>query len=342
MNRIGFLFSDRPHITDYVRIGKLAEELGYYSIWVSEPRLARDAVTGLAVLAANTERVILGPSVTNIWTRGPALTAVTWATLNELAPGRVVVGVGAYWDPLASNQGYTITKPLTAMREYVDVVRRMFRLETVTLEGEVIKVRNLNLDAANAAQMHYGDDQYADTSNIPIYLGPSGDKMLELTGEIADGALLNAPFSVEYVRHAVERIRVGAERAGRDLSEIDMPKLIYVAIDRGEESWMAVKRKVARYLGAQPHVRKASGLSEEELAVIGEAMGSWPPKPGGLEVATELVPDELARSLVAFGSVDEVRERIREFVDAGASYPILISEEEDVEEIMRTFAPDTW
>jgi alkanesulfonate monooxygenase SsuD/methylene tetrahydromethanopterin reductase-like flavin-dependent oxidoreductase (luciferase family) len=71
-------------------------------------------------------------------------------------------------------------------------------------------------------------------------------------------------------------------------------------------------------------------------------MGSWPPKPGGLEAATRLVPDDLARSLIAFGSVDEVRERIQEFVDAGADYPILITEQDDVEEVMRTFAPDTW
>jgi len=118
--------------------------------------------------------------------------------------------------------------------------------------------------------------------------------------------------------------------------------LVYVAIDHGDESWQAVKRKVARYLGAQPHVRKASGLSEEQLKEIGDAMGGWPPKVGGLEAATRLVPDELARSLVAFGSVSQIRARIEEIVAAGASYPILITEADGVEEIMRTFAPDTW
>jgi 5,10-methylenetetrahydromethanopterin reductase len=250
--------------------------------------------------------------------------------------------LGAYWDPLAYNQGHTIVKPLTAMREYVEIVRRLLRNETVTFEGEVIKVRKLSLDAANAAQLQYGKDHYSDTSVIPIYIGPSGEKMLELCGEIADGVLINAPFSVAYVRNAVARINAGAVRAGRKMSDIDMPKLVYVAIDRGEESWQAVKRKVSRYLGAQPHVRKASGLSEEQLKEIGEAMGGWPPKAGGLEAATRLVPDDLARSLVAFGSVDQIRERMREIVDAGASYPILITEADEVEDIMRTFAPDTW
>lgn len=187
MERIGFLFSDKPHISEYSRLGKLAEDLGYESLWVSEPRMARDAITGLAILAAATERLKLGPAVVNNWTRGPGLMAVTWATLNELAPGRVILGLGAYWDPLASNQGITMTKPLTAMREYVKVVRRLFRLETVTYEGEIVEVRNLCLDAAHASQMGYGKDHYKDPSNIPIYLGPSGDKMLELTGEIADG-----------------------------------------------------------------------------------------------------------------------------------------------------------
>jgi 5,10-methylenetetrahydromethanopterin reductase len=342
MDRIGFLFSDKPHIRDYVRLGQLAEELGYYSLWVSEPRMARDAVTGLALLANSTKRMLLGPGVTNNWTRGPGLTAVTWATLNELAPGRVAVGLGAYWDPLASNQGITMVKPLTAMREYVGVLRRLFRLETVTFEGEVVKVRNLSLDAAHAAQMHYGKDHYTDPSVIPIYLGPSGDKMLELTGEIADGAVVNAVFSTDYMRHAAERIKVGALRAGRDPATVEMPKLVYVALDRGPDSWLAVKRKVARYLGAQPHVRKASGLSEAQLAEIWDVMGGWPPKPGGLEAATEMVPDDLARSLIAFGSEDDVRQRLQEYVDAGASYPILITEQEDVEEIIRMFAPGTW
>jgi 5,10-methylenetetrahydromethanopterin reductase len=333
VQRIGMVFSDRPHIRDYVRLGRLAEDLGYDSIWVTEPRMARDAITGMAVIAATTHRIKLGTAVIN---------NLTFATLDGLAPGRIILGVGAYWDPLAWNQGIVRRKPLTAMREYVDVVRRLFNCERVTLEGEIVQVRDLELDAAHAEDLAYGNVYRREPINVPIYLGPSGDKMLELTGEIADGAVLNAAFSVDYVRHAVEQIRVGAERAGRDLSAIDKPKMIYVAVDRGDESWLSVKRKITRYLGQQRHVQEASGLDEEELRRIGEAMGGWPPRPGGVETAMELVPDSAVRRLMTFGSPAECREQIREFLDAGADYPILMTEQDDVEDILRLFAPETW
>jgi 5,10-methylenetetrahydromethanopterin reductase len=342
VERIGFTFSDRPHPRDYGRISLLAEGLGYDSIWVTEPRLARDAITGMAVVAAATTRIRVGAAVVNNWTRGAPLMAATFASLDDLAPGRVILGLGGYWDPLAFKQGIVRSKHLTAMREYVDVVRRLWNLERVTFEGEIVKVRDLEMDQAHEAQLAYGNVYNEGRFDIPVYLGPTGDRMLELTGEIADGAVLNAAFSPAYVQHAVERVAVGAERAGRSLESVDLPKLIYVAVDRGPESWPAIKRKITRYLGQQPHVQKFSGLDAETIRDIADALGGWPPKPGGLEQAMELVPDATVRDLIAWGSVDECKARIAEFMAAGASWPILMTEQDDVEVLLEEFAPGNW
>src|SRR5690606_37452868 len=102
LSGLGIAFSDQPAITEYVRFGQMAEELGYESVWVTEPRLARDGVTGMAILAATTS-LRLGTAVLNNWTRGPALMAVTFRTLAQLAPGRIMLGLGGGWDPLMKN-----------------------------------------------------------------------------------------------------------------------------------------------------------------------------------------------------------------------------------------------
>lgn len=102
---IGFCLHDVPPGPRVVPLGRRAEELGYSSLWVAETRLTRDAVSTMGALAATTERIALGTSIVDTWTRGPVLMALTAATLNDLAPGRITLGLGASSDPLIANQG---------------------------------------------------------------------------------------------------------------------------------------------------------------------------------------------------------------------------------------------
>ncbi|MFP6689281.1 MAG: LLM class flavin-dependent oxidoreductase, partial [Alphaproteobacteria bacterium] len=206
--KIGFGFLDRPGVRDQLRLAAKAEGLGYDSLWVTETRLARDAVSVLGAMAAVTERIRLGSCIVNSWTRGPALMAMTFATLDNLAPGRMNLGLGAYWDPLAWKQGIERKKPLSQMREYIGVVRRLLALEDgVTHEGELINVRDLTLD------LGHGDPRVP--PDVKIFIGPTGPKMMELTGEIAHGALINGILPPTYTRRSLERTAVGAARAGR-------------------------------------------------------------------------------------------------------------------------------
>ena len=135
MERVGLIFLDRPALAQQVQLAQYAEKRGFESVWVCETRLVRDAVTPLAAFAMATDRIKLATGVVNNWTRSVGLMAMTLATLHELSQGRVILGIGAYWDPLAWNQGIRRRKTLTAMREYVTVVRRLLNLETEPTKG---------------------------------------------------------------------------------------------------------------------------------------------------------------------------------------------------------------
>ena len=333
MDRIGMAFLDRPSAMEQVRLVKKIEDLGYESAWVTETRLARDAFSILGAFAANTSRIKIGPGVVNTWTRGPALMAVTLATLHEMAPGRVIAGIGAYWDPLAWKQGIERRKPLTQMREYEDVLRRLLALEEgVTLEGEVVQVRDLTLDLGHGAPRVPVD--------VPIYVGPTGPKMMELAGEIFDGVLINGLLSTDYTRWAVDHIKAGAAKSGRDSEKIDRPQFVNVAMaDDASEARQVAKHLVTKYLGQQPHIAKASGLEEAFIAKLNEIMGGWPARPGGVEDAMRFVSDDIVDRLAISGDPGHCRSRIGEWVEAGASYPIIVPMTNNFDQIAEELAP---
>jgi len=333
MDRIGLCFLDRPDLSEQLRLARRADELGFESVWVCETRLARDAISVLGAMAAITSRVKLGPGVVNTWTRGPALMALTFATLDELAPNRILCGLGAYWDPLAWKQGIERTRLITQMREYVDVVKRLLNMEEVTLEGEVVHVREIRLDL--------GDGRPKTPKHVPIYVGATGMQMLELSGKIADGVLLNAMLSTDYVRACVAQIYKGAQAAGRELKEIDLPLLVSCALDQdGDKARYAGRRLATMYVGQQPHIAKASGIDDDLIHRVNEAMGGWPPKEGGIEAAMKLIDEDLAVRLTASGTPDECRARLREYEAAGASYPVILPVTHNVDDMIEAFAPE--
>ena len=332
MERVGLIFLDRPSLPEQVELVQYAEQQGFESAWVCETRLVRDAVTPMAAFAQMTKRIKLATGVVNNWTRTSGLMAMTLSTLHELSGGRVILGIGAYWDPLAWNQGIQRRKNLTAMREYVTVVRRLLDMETVTYEGEVVKVRDLRLDL--------GHEESRSPKKVPIYIGATGPKMLELAGEIGDGVFHNFFTSVSYLRESLRRVKFGAERAGRRIQDIDMPQMMAVAMSEDAEAARNTARyDVTMYLGQQPHIAKASGVDEDVVQTIHDAMGGWPPKEGGIEAAMSLVGDDVVDLLCAAGTPEMCRSRVQEYVSAGASYPVLCPLTTNIKEIIDAFAP---
>ena len=333
MNPIGFGFLDRPGVPEQVRLARKAEALGYDSLWVTETRLARDAFSVLGAMAASTRRIRLGTGIVNTWTRGPALMAMSFATLSNLAPGRIDAGLGAYWDPLAWKQGIARAKPLTQMREYVGVLRRLLALEEgVTFEGEFVKVRDLTLD------LGHGDPRTPPA--VRILLGPTGPRMTALAGEIADGALINGILPPAHTRRALRHMAEGAARAGRSLGEVEKLQLVNVSMDANpEKARFDARRLVTQYLGQQPHFAKALDFPADRLAEIRAVMGGWPPRAGGVEEAMALVDDALVDDLVAHGTPEQCVASARRWLDEGPDQLVLIPLSHNYDEILEVFAP---
>ena len=283
----------------------------------------------MAAFAASTERITVGSGVVNTWTRNAGLLAATFVTLDDLAPGRVILGLGAWWDPLARKVGITRRRPLQCMRETVEVCRQLFTLEEVTYSGEFVNLDGVRIDVV-----------HGDTSprNIPIYIGATGPKMLELSNEIADNVVLNYMVSPKYNNDAMERIASGAERAGRSVDEIDRPQLVVCSLDKDRTAALdAARLLLTQYLGQQPHIMKASGVDPSLIEEI-NAIVDWPATQEQIEKAASLVPDEVVQLVSASGTPEECRAKVAEYMEHGATCPILYPLGDDVELMIDSFA----
>lgn len=333
MERVGFCFLDRPSTSKQIELVQKIERLGYESAWVTETRLARDAFSVLGAFAAVTSRIKLCTGIVNSWTRGPALMAMTLATLDELAPGRVICGLGAYWDPLAWKQGIERSRPLEQMREYLVAVRRLLSLEKFSYEGAFVKLRDISLDLGHGAPREPKD--------VKLYIGPTGPLMTQLAGEIADGAILNGLLSPQYTRGMIGQLAKGMQKANRPVSDgFEQPQLINVSLSEDEaQARQATKYLVTKYIGQQPHIGKAAGIEPELVDRINKTMGGWPARPGGIEEAMKLVSDELTESLTISGNERTIKDRLNEWMDAGITYPVLLPLSENYDEIVDKLAP---
>src|SRR5512136_3105861 len=193
--RTALYLQDSHNLHDGLEYVRYAEEKGFEAVWQAESRLVRDAIVPMAAYAAVTDKIKVGSAVINNWTRNIGLLAATFLTLDDLAEGRIICGIGAWWDPLARNVGIDRRKPLTAMRETVEVLRRLLAMQRVTFHGEFVQVDGIELDVVHGRR---------EPRNVPIMIGATGDKMMEMTGEIADGCVLNYCVPPEYNLNALE------------------------------------------------------------------------------------------------------------------------------------------
>lgn len=312
--RVALYLQDLHPIRDGMRYARHAEERGFEAVWQAESRLVREATVPMAAYAAVTDRIRIGAGVVPIWTRNVALLAATFSTLDDLAPGRVILGLGAWWDPLATKVGIDRRRPLQAMRETVEATRRLLALERVTYHGEFVHLDDVEIDIV------HGDRT---PKQVPIYVGATGMQMMELAGALADGAVLNYMVSPAYTLEAVAALAKGAESHGRSLDDVDRPQLVVCSVD--EDRALALDRSrelLTQYLGQQPHLMKASGVDPDLIEDIGKVL-TWPAGPEEIRRAMRLVPDDVVQQITASGTPDECRAKVAEYVEAGATCPIL-------------------
>jgi 5,10-methylenetetrahydromethanopterin reductase len=312
--RVALYLQDKHPIRDGMAYAKYAEERGFEAVWQAESRLVRDAIVPMAAYAAVTDRIKIGSGVINNWTRNIGLLAATFLTLDDLAPDRIICGIGAWWDPLAKNVGIDRRKPLAAMRETIEVMRRLLALENVTYDGDFHKVNGIELDVVHGRR---------EPRNVPIMIGATGPKMMELTGAISDGAVLNYCVPPDYNHAALEQLERGAKSAGRSLDDIDRPQLIVCSVHDDQQTALDGARELlTQYLAQQPHIAKASGVKPEIVQKIQSTLG-WPATHEQVRQAMPLVPDDLVNRITASGTPAQVKAKVRQYMENGATCPIL-------------------
>jgi 5,10-methylenetetrahydromethanopterin reductase len=326
---VALYLQDAHDIREGLGYVRQAEVKGFTAVWQADSRLVRDAVVPMAAFAAGTDRIRIGSGVVDIWTRNPARLASTFSTLDDLAPGRIICGLGAWWDPLAARVGIDRAKPLRAMREVVAAVRGLLANETVTLDGHHVRLDGVELDYVY---------QERRPKAVPIYIGATGMQMMELAGEIADGVVLNYLVEPAYNRDAMAALAKGASRAGRTVTDIDRPQLVICSVDRDRRAALdSARLLVTQYLGQQPHLMQASGVPQTLLDEIAKVM-TWPATHDEVAAASRLVPDDVVQRCTASGEPDEVLAKVDEYVAAGCTCPILYPLGPDVGLMLDTFA----
>jgi probable F420-dependent oxidoreductase len=301
-----------------------AEASGYEGIWVPEV-MGTDAFTVLAAASQVTRRLRLGTGIVPLYTRTPTTLAMTIATLDALSGGRAVLGLGVSSEIIIGAwHGLPFPKPLGAMREAVDIIRRLLRNERVTAEGAFFRVRNLRPNVPLSSDR-----------TIPIYIGALNSGMLRLAGAIADGVILNW-MPAACVPRAIEAIAAGAQRAGRALADIDIACYIRVCVTEDLEAarqWM--RRELTSYAIVEAYHTyfTACGFGADSTA----CREAW--QQGDRAGAMQRISDTMVHAMAAIGSAEACRMQLAAFVDAGVTLPIVFPfgyEADPVPSVMHT------
>jgi probable F420-dependent oxidoreductase len=301
---------------DQIRFAQAVERLGYDSVWASEVN-GYDAVAIMSAVAGATSRMTIASGIVGIYMRDPLLMAMGAAAVNEIAEGRVVLGLGTSTPVIVEQwHGGSFDRPLARMREYVELVRRL-------MAGE--RVRHAGAYTIRGAQL-----AVPSRGPAPIVLAALNPKMLELAGEIADGVLLNFP-SLEYVRKAIASVETGLRRAGRDRTGFHITVFLRTCVTDDPAAVLPKFRtELLTYVLAPAYRRVFSADGYGDLC--DRVNDLW--AKGERAAALAAVDDGFVLSRSAIGTADECRRQFQAYRDLGADAIVVfpVPEEDDVVE----------
>jgi len=279
-----------------------AEKGGFSNLWITDHFNNRNVYVTLTAAAIYTNKITFGPGVTNPYMVNPVFTAQAIATLNELVPGRVVLGIGAGDKTTLESVGVEMQKPLNAVYEAVDIFRKITSGESVAYRGEVFKTAGAKF-------------LFKPKGGIPVYVGAQGPKMLELAGRIGDGVLINAchPKDVEY---AVNCVKEGVQQASKRVDQVDVAA--YTAFSVHEDLKKATKAAVPVVsfivAGSPAVLLERHGIDVGKAEMIREAL-----KANDWGKAFAGVTPEMIEAFSVCGTPDTCIERIGQLLKSGIS-----------------------
>lgn len=313
---VAFFPKEDPRIiAQYI---KLAESCGFDYAWIPDQFFNRDVFVTLSIAAANTKKIKLATGVVNPYTRHVTSLASATATLDEVSDGRAVLGIGAggiELDPLFLPR----KNPLKACRETIQVVTRLLKNETVSYDGEIVKLDKVKIS-------------FKAKGRVPVYLGARGPLMFQLAGELTDGVVTHG-ITDNYLKFVLENIEKGTKRAQRSLPEIDLAIWVtgFSITKEPEKMRDVVRLSTAFALAGTPQkTMEALNLEENTVNGIAEAL-----KKGELISAANLITDKLIGAFSIIGSEDECISVIERLVKNGVSQVIIRPIDIEVEESIK-------
>lgn len=311
MGRVGIKLQNGLPISVNVALAQYAENRGLSSVWVSETR-ARDAFTTMAVYAAATERVVVGSAIVPIYTRSPVTLAMTAASLEEIAPGRIILGLGTSSSAIVEGwHGCRRHRPLLAMDEHVAAIRAILGGERVSIAGQTLHVDGFRLEFPRLA-----------APTLPLYVAALGSRMLSLAGAIADGVLLNL-VPVSHIARFRKTVAGAALATGRSVDSVRLAGDLRVGTAGDPGEIQQIRERQRKYIAHYGNVDVYNRFFTE-VGFSGEAeelMKAW--ATGDSARALHAVSDEMLDQMVAIGDPAAVVTRISAYLDAGLDEVIL-------------------
>jgi len=292
---------------ELIEVAQTAERRGVDGIWVPET-IARDAFSLMAAVAVSTRRVRVASCVVNVYSRRPALLAMSYASLNELSGNRVVAGIGVGNPAYVTEAfGMEFRESLGKLREAVEILRLAWPGRRFSYAGKHFEIRN------------WGTGVEPSTPRLPIYLAAHNPRSLELAGEMADGVILNA-ITTDDIPKLRTHVEVGARRAARSSEEVSTASLLFTSVDDDiEKARKRILRIMAFYL-SRPWILKRLGSSRfaEKVPLIRATF-----EEGGVEAVARSLPIEMVESMAITGTPDDLQRRLGEYERAGLDTAIL-------------------
>jgi 5,10-methylenetetrahydromethanopterin reductase len=320
--RFGVALIPNEPPSEFVRAVRLAEDLGFDYIWVTDSSLhGRDVYPYLTLCAQNTKRARIGINVTNPFTRHPAITANAIATIDEISGGRAILGVGTGDRPQAE-LGFRPAK-IVEMKEWMVLVRQLFSDESVTSEGGSWRLKD--------AKLHCGWRR-----ELPIHVAASGPRILEFAGEAADGVIARIGLAPEGIKFALDRLRAGAANAGRAFDDLDVGVFTNCCIYNDRRRALREARlDAAWYLKTAEKLAEIVGVPKEIMDAVQKAYSG-----GHLDqahAAAEQVPESIAQKFVLAGTPSEAREMVQRVGEHGIHRFEIFGIGTEKHQIMRNF-----
>jgi 5,10-methylenetetrahydromethanopterin reductase len=306
--RVGLCFDGFYSIQEMIELAQLADEVGMESIWMSDHLCFRDSLTSSMALLGSTQRIKVAPAPMSPYSRQPIISAMSIATLEEFAPGRVIACPGTGNAAALKEAGIESPRPLKTMREYVEILRRLLSGETVQFHGEMFQI--------NGAKMGF-----VPSRRIEMYLTAVRPRMLQLGGEIGDGVLLSAGCAPGYIERCVDEIKKGAEKAGRTLVERDVAGFVSAAVSENPAEAIEANKMFLAYIFRNTHhaenIRLGGGKVDQEALAAAVGKRDW-------EAAKNFISDEVVHAHSIAGTAGECRRQLETFIKGGLNLPILL------------------